>query len=255
MSKLRILIVDDEPLARSRVRAFLRSEPSAEIVGECADGAAALEAIRRERPDVVFLDLQMPGVDGRQVLASLPATPRPAIVILTAHDRFAVEAFAAQVTDYLLKPFDQARFALALQRAAEQLRNSKEKELGTRLEGLLAAAPGRPPPRLVFKADGRVVFLAPSEIIWVEAANNYVTLHLAAGKRLLVRETLSSLERKLGPASFARVNRSALVNIDHVQELQPAKYGDYRVVLRDGPHLSLSRSLRGRLERFGLEAR
>jgi len=254
MSKMRALIVDDEPLARSRVRVFLSTNPQVEIAGECADGLEALAAIERDHPEIVFLDVQMPRCDGLELLAKLPAGERPAIILATAHDHFAVEAFTKQVVDFLLKPFDRERFNLALDRAIGFIRDQRAGDLGKRVEGLLATAPGRPPGRMAVKTDGRVVFLTPSEIVWAEAANNYSTLHLASSKRLLVRETLSSLEERLGSSTFARVNRSALVHIDQVQELQPEKYGDYTVLLRNGTRLSLSRKLRGRLDKFLPEA-
>ncbi|HEY4990110.1 MAG TPA: LytTR family DNA-binding domain-containing protein, partial [Opitutaceae bacterium] len=225
-AKLRVLIVDDEPLARARVRAFLLSDPSVEVLGECANGIEALAAIRADRPDIAILDAQMPGCDGLQLLAQLPAEDRPAIILATAHERFAVEAFAVQVVDYLLKPFDRKRFEMAIQRAADHLSVRRASDLGRRVEGLLATAP-RGPGRLAIRTEGRVVFLRTNEIAWVEAANNYSTLHLGGSRRLLLRETLSSLEKRLGPSGFARVSRSALVNVDLVKELQPAKYGDY----------------------------
>jgi two-component system, LytTR family, response regulator len=246
---LRVLIVDDEPLARARVRAFLRFDPSIEVSGECANGIEALAAIRANRPDIAILDAQMPGCDGLQLLAQLPAETRPAIILATAHERFAVEAFAVQVVDFLLKPFDRKRFELAIRRATEHLTERRASDLGRRVEGLLANTP-RGPGRLAVRTDGRLVFLRANEISWVEASNNYSTLHLGGSRRLLLRETLSSLEKRLGPSGFARVNRSALVNVDLVQELQPAKYGDYVVLLRDGTRLSLSRKLRGSLEKL-----
>jgi len=217
MNKLRILIVDDEPLARARIRAFLNAEPSVEVAGEIGDGKEALGQIQRDRPDIVFLDVQMPGCNGMQLLAELPPERRPAIIVVTAHDRFAV------------------------------VRSQKSGSLGTRLESLLERAPAPQPERIVVKADGRMVFLKPNEIVRVEAANNYSILHLANAKRLVLRETMSSFEKRIGSGSFARVNRSALVHLDQVQELQTAKYGDHIVVLRDGTRLSLSRSLRGNL--------
>jgi two-component system LytT family response regulator len=250
VSKLRILIVDDEPLARERVRALLQSDSTVEIAGECGSGPEALTAIRGAHPDIVFLDMQMPGCNGLEVVNELPAGQRPAIIFVTAHEQFAVDAFAAQAVDYVLKPFDRERLQLALQRAADQIATRRGGDLATRLEGLLAAAPARVPERLAFKADGRVVFLAPGDIIWIEAANNYSILHLAGAKSLMLRETMAALEKRLGAASFARVNRSAMVQINQVKELQPAKYGDYLVVLRNGLRLSLSRNLRGRLEKF-----
>ena len=252
MSPLRLLIADDEPLARERLRALLRPEPGVEIVGECDSGPAAVAAIRRDRPDVVLLDIQMPGCDGLQVVAELPAEERPAIIFVTAHDRFAVDAFAIHAVDYLLKPFDQQRLHEAVARAAEQVRNRRAGDLGDRLESLLADAgpAGRKPGRLAFRAEGRVVFLKPEEIAWVEAADNYVVLHLADAGRLMLRETLSTLEERLAVAGFTRVNRSAVVRLDHVRELQPTFHGDYTVVLRDGTRLPLSRSLRGHLEKL-----
>lgn len=255
MTKLRILIVDDEPLARERVRAMLRSEPSAEIIGECGNGPDAIEAIRKGRPNVVFLDMQMPGCDGLHVVSELPADDRPAIIFVTAHESFAVDAFGVHATDYLLKPFDQERFQTALKRAAEHIRARRAVDLGAKLETLLADATPtqKKPGRLAFKSDGRVVFLKPDEIVWVEAADNYVLLHLVDTPRLMLRETLSALEERLGSAEFARVSRSAIVRIDQVKELQPTFHGDYTVVLRDGTRVPLSRSHRGQLEKFTSE--
>jgi len=253
MTKLRILIVDDEPLARERIRAFLAEDATMEVAGECANGMEALELIRNGRPDVVLLDVQMPGCNGLQLLAELPADHRPAIIVVTAHERFAVDAFEAQVVDYLLKPFDRTRFRQALKRAVEHIRATRDGDLGKRVEGLLAASAARHPQRIVFRADSRMIFLKPDDIEWVEAENNYSNLHLADGKRLLVREPLSSIEKRLGASRFTRVNRSALVHVEQVLELQPAKYGDYTVVLRNGTRLSLSRSLRSRLGTFAGE--
>jgi two-component system LytT family response regulator len=250
MTKLRTLIVDDEPLSRARVRSFLRANPSVEVAGECGDGIEALEAIRSERPDIVFLDVQMPGCNGLQVLAKLPPNERPAIILVTAHDRFAVDAFAEQVVDYLLKPFDRERFEIALNRAIDHIRNQRAGDIGKRVEDLLATVPARAPKRIAVKADGRIVLLEHADIVWVEAANNYSTVHLKNSTRLMLRETLSSVEERLGKSSFVRVNRSALVHVDQVVEVQQTKYGDHQVLLREGTHLPLSRSLRGHPERF-----
>ncbi len=250
MTKLRILIVDDEPLARARVRSFLGDNPSVEISGECGNGIDALELIRGGHPDIAFVDVQMPGCNGLQLMAELPIEQRPAIILVTAHEKFAVEAFAAHAVDYLLKPFDRKRFHQALKRAIDCIHAQRAGDLGTRIEGMLASSTARRAERLVVKADGRIMFLKPDDIAWVEAANNYCNLHLAGAKRLLIRETLSSIEKRLGSSSFVRVNRSALVHIDQVQELQSEIYGDYVVVLRDGARLPLSRSLRGRLGNF-----
>jgi two-component system LytT family response regulator len=253
MTKLRVLIVDDEPLARDRLRTFLQQETAVEIAGECADGSEALAAIGRDRPDLVLLDMQMPGCDGLQVVAALPGSQRPAIVFVTAHERFALQAFDVPAIDYLLKPFDQARLREALGRAAAHLHGQRTEKLRTRVQDPLAAAPERPAGRLAFKTGGRVVFLRPDEIIWVEAANNHVILHLADARNLVLHETLSRLEVRLGPAGFARVNRSALVGLDRVKELQRTAHGDYNVVLENGTQLPLSRRQRGWLEKFSRE--
>jgi two-component system, LytTR family, response regulator len=252
MSKLTVLIADDEPLARERLRALMRTETSFDIVGEAESGPAAVGAILWHRPDIVLLDVQMPGCDGLQVAAELPVEERPAIIFVTAHDKFAVDAFAVRAVDYLLKPFDQARLHAALQSAAEYLRHRQAGDLGDRLESLLqnAAPAARGPERLAFRVEGRVVFLTPEEIAWVEAADNYVVLHLVDSRRLMIRETLSVLEQRLGTTHFARISRSAVVRLDQVKELQPTLHRDYTVVLRDGTRLALSRSLRGRLEKL-----
>lgn len=253
MSTLRTLIVDDEPLARDRLRGMLRRDASIELIGECGNGPDAIEAIRRERPDIVFLDVQMPGCDGLQVVGGLDPKERPAVIFVTAHESFAVDAFAVDAVDYLLKPFDADRLQAAIRRAQEHIRVTRVGALGDQLESLLSAkAPvvDRRPDRVTVKADGRVVFLKPEELIWVEAADNYIVIHLASGERLVVRETLSSLEERIGTASFARVNRSAIVNLHQVRELQPTMHGDYSVVLRDGTKVPLSRSLRGSIDRF-----
>jgi two-component system LytT family response regulator len=251
VNRLRILIVDDEPLARERIRTLLRNESAMEIAGECGSGPEALEAIHRDRPDIVFLDMQMPGCDGLEVAAALPLDQRPAIIFVTAHDRFAVDAFAVRAVDYLLKPFDQERLLQAIKRATDHLQTRRDSDLGTRIEGLLANAVNeRTPGRLAVRTDGRVVFLKPEEIAWVEAANNYSILHLADQRRLMIRETLAALDERLGQADFARINRSTIVRIDQVKELQSTEHGDHGVVLQDGTRFSLSRNLRGRLERF-----
>ena len=254
MTKLKILIVDDEPLARARVRSFAGGTPGVEVAGECGNGIEALEMIRSGHPDIAFVDVQMPGCTGLQLMEELPPEHRPAMVLVTAHEKFAVEAFAARAVDYLLKPFDRKRFDQALERAVDHVRARRVEDLGTRLEAMIASSPARRPGRLVVRADGRVFFLKAEDIVWVEAANNYCNLHLAGAKRVLVRETLSSIEARLASPGFVRINRSALVHVDQVQELQAEKYGDYMVVLRTGVRLPLSRSLRGRLGKLVADA-
>jgi|APLak6261672214_1056088.scaffolds.fasta_scaffold00143_3 two-component system, LytTR family, response regulator len=246
--KIRTLIVDDEPLARDRLRSFLQTEPIVELVGECATGPDAISAIRSLAPDLVFLDMQMPGCDGLTVIAQLPEDRRPAIVFATAHEKFAVDAFDLAAVDYLLKPFDRERCQQALRRVQLHLQLN-----GGRAAGPVAAAPAKAD-RITVKTDGRLVFLRPEEIVRVEAADNYVMLHLQDG-RLMVRETMAAIETRLGPEQFVRINRSAIVQLDQIREVQPANHGDHTVVLRDGTRLPLSRSLRGRLDRFTPGAR
>lgn len=241
--KIRTLIVDDEPLARERLRSFIQAEPAFEIVGECGSGTDAIAAIRRETPDLVFLDMQMPGCDGLQVIEELPEDRRPAIIFATAHERFALDAFDVSAVDYLLKPFDRERCQQALRRAQELIHGRRAAVPAP------APVPAKNTDRITVKADGRLVFLKPEEIIRVEAADNYVMLHLTAG-RLMLRETMTAIETRLGTMNFARINRSAIVNLDQLREIQPAQHGDYQVVLRDGTVLPLSRSLRGQLDRF-----
>jgi two-component system LytT family response regulator len=251
VTKLRILVADDEPLARARLLSLLPNDVSIEVVAECASGTEAVEAIRREKPDIAFLDMQMPGCDGLQVVAGLAPEERPAVVFVTAHDKFAVDAFGVRAVDYVLKPFDRERLETALERAAEYVASRRAGSIGARIEGLLAgAAQPQRPERLAVKSDGRYVFLKFDEIVWVEAADNYVVIHTTAGERLMPRDTLTSIEERLGPQQFTRANRSAVVRIDQVKELQPSPQGDYTIVLRDGTRVSLSRSLRGHFDKF-----
>jgi two-component system LytT family response regulator len=256
MTKLRILVADDEPLARARLLSLLPKDVPIEIIGEYANGTDAAEAIRRDKPDIVFLDMQMPGCDGLKVVSDLQQAERPAIVFVTAHDKFAVDAFGVRAVDYVLKPFDRERLETALGRAAEYVNARKVGDLGARLEGMLAgaanAAPAKPE-RLAVKADGRFVFLRFDEIVWIEAADNYVVIHTTAGERLMPRDTLTAIEERLGPQLFTRVNRSALVRTDQVKELQPNEQGDYTILLRNGTRIPLSRALKGRFEKYLME--
>lgn len=252
MSVLRALIVDDEPLARERLTGMLRLESSVEIVGECGTGPEAIAKIKSTPLDLVFLDMQMPGCDGLQVLAEIPESDRPGIIFATAHERFAVDAFEVQAIDYLLKPFDRERLQTSLRRAHTYQLNRQG------IAGANAENSPPPPPapiaekkneRLTVKANGRFVFLKPDEIVWVEADDNYVILHLV-NSRLMVRETMAMIEVRLGSDKFARINRSALVHLDQIKELQPTFHGDYTVLLHDGTKLPLSRNQRSQLIRF-----
>jgi two-component system LytT family response regulator len=185
----------------------------------------------------------------------LSAEERPAVILATAHDNFAIDELAPHAVDFLVKPFESERLHVALQRAVHHVRLRRAGDLMTRMAGLVGQSREAGAPRLVVRSEGRVIFLEPSEIEWVEAENNYSALHLSNAKRLLVRETLSSLEGRLSRFGFARVNRSSLVRLDRVQELVPAKFGDSKVLLRNGVSLSLSRKLRGRIEELGARGR
>lgn len=239
---MRTLIVDDESLARSRLRIFLSKEPDFELLGECTNGPEAVAAIRSSAPDLVFLDMQMPGCDGLQVLTELHQEKRPAIVFATAHERFAVDAFDHEAVDYLLKPFDRDRFRQALRRVQDFLYWSRGHEAPSG-----PAAPTPKTDRIAVKVEGRLVFLQPEQIVRVEAADNYVWLHLR-NDRFLLRETMAALEARLGAVDFVRVNRSAIVNLSQIKEIKPAVLrGDHDVVLDDGTVLRLSRGVRRQL--------
>jgi len=246
---IRALVVDDEPLARQRLCRLLQEEPDVEIVGECADGGDAVATIRARRPDLIFLDVQMPVLDGFGVLEALGGDPLPAVIFVTAYDRYALRAFEYNALDYLLKPFDRERFRKALERARSHLGPDKEADRAEQLLGAVEEfkSEGKALERLVIKSSGRVFFLRVEEIDWIEAAGNYVRLHVGKEAHLL-RDTMSSLEARLDPKRFLRIHRSTMVNIERIQELQPLFHGDYVVILRNGAQLNLSRGYRQRLQ-------
>jgi two-component system LytT family response regulator len=249
MKILRALIVDDEPFARERVRRLLADDAEVEVIGDCADGFAAVTAIREHTPDLLFLDVQMPGKDGFAVLDEIAGQHTPAVIFLTAYDQYAVRAFETCALDYLLKPFDEERFEKALARAKAQLRRAEE--TGEPLASLLGAQEARgsaPLERVVVKTGGRIFFLKTSEVDWIEAYGNYVRLHVGQTAYLL-REPISSLEAQVDPARFLRIHRSALVNIERIREMQPMFHGQYVVILQDGTRLTLSRRYRSKLQK------
>lgn len=247
---IRTLIVDDEPLARQRLRKLLEADPDIVILGECGDGQEAVAELRRLRPDLVFLDVQMPALDGFGVLHELAGTALPVVIFVTAHDRYALKAFEVHALDYLLKPFDRTRFAAALERAKAQVRQGSASALSERLEELLQSIDGRPrgPERLIVKSAGRSYFVRIADIDWIEAAGNYVRLHVGKDEHLL-RESLTALEHRLDARRFVRIHRSTIVNLERIRELQPAFHGDYVIILHDGTELALSRSCRDPLEK------
>jgi two-component system LytT family response regulator len=253
MKRLRALIADDEPLARERIAGLLQGEPDIEVVGECPDGTKTVAAIQQLSPDLVFLDVQMPGATGFDVVQAVRPDRMPIVVFVTAYDKYALKAFDVHALDYLLKPFDRDRFQKALQRAREQVERQQTGDLGRRLLALVhdLKPANQRLDRLVIKSGGRVFFLRTDEIDWIEAAGNYVRLHLGSDSHLF-RETMTALEGRLDPQRFFRIHRSRIVNIERVQELQPWFNGEYAVLLRNGTKLTLSRGYREKLqERLG----
>lgn len=250
--KIKTLIVDDEAIARDRVRRFLAAEPDIDVLGECRNGREAVAAIKKLQPDLVFLDIQMPQLDGFGTLAALDPAHLPAVVFVTAFDQYAIRAFTVHALDYLLKPFSHERFRHSLAHARKQLNRDESgglRNVDNRLLSLLEGikTPTKFADRLVIKATGRVYFLKTEDIDWIEACGNYVTLHVGPETHLL-RETLSHLENRLDPGRFLRIHRSRLVNLDCIKELTPLFNGDYTVALQSGDELTLSRTYRDRLQ-------
>jgi len=250
--KVRTLIVDDETLARERLRQLLQDEPEIELLGECADGTEAVEVIQRQSPDLIFLDIQMPELDGFGVLQAMTSTPAPVVVFVTAHDKFALRAFEVHAADYLLKPFDRERFKKALARAMDRVKH-REGAAQQAQAAVLAELkpPSRPLERLAVKTSGKVIFVKLEDVDYIESAHNYVEVHVDKQSHLL-RETLNSIEARLPAEKFVRISRSVIVHIERVKELQPLFYGEYAVTLHNGTRLTLSRRYRDRLERLGL---
>ncbi|MCA8961819.1 MAG: response regulator [Planctomycetes bacterium] len=249
---IRTLIVDDEPLARERIQTLLEEHEDFDVVGECSNGQEGVAAIRQLSPDLVFLDIQMPELDGFEVLEQLEDDELPCVVFCTAYDDHAVKAFEVHALDYLLKPIDRERFATTVQRIRSKL--GEGIDLSTLRRGLLDLIEGMPTrsevrDRLVVKSEGRVIFVNASEIDWIEAAGNYARLHVGEDSHL-IRETMIGLERKLDADTFVRIHRSAIVNVQRIREMQPLFHGEYLVVLESGTQLTLSRGYRDNLQRI-----
>jgi two-component system, LytTR family, response regulator len=247
---IRTLIVDDEPLARTRIRSLLQDEADIEVVGECGDGKQAVVALRDLQPDLVFLDVQMPALDGFEVLEAVRGDRLPAVIFVTAYDRYAIRAFEHHALDYLLKPFDRDRFQKALARLRADLQRKQQASASQRLAAMLQdvqSSSRKPVQRLVIKSGGRIFFLRVEEIDWIEAAGNYVRLHVGKETHLL-RETMNSLEGRLDGQQFVRIHRSTIVAMDRIKELQPWFHGDFKVILKDGGELTLSRGYRQKLQ-------
>lgn len=263
---IRVLLADDEPLARRRLLRFLRAEPDADVVAECASGAEAVRLLRSETVDLALLDVQMPDLDGFGVIDEVGTDRMPPVIFVTAFDAYALRAFEVHALDYLLKPVTADRFKEAFARARDHLDRATTASMGRRLRALLttvlaseggeegaaaaaAALPERPryADRLTIKGEGRVFFVRVSEVDWFEAHGNYVRVHVGPTTHL-IREALSVVEGSLSPDRFARIHRSTIVNIDRIKELQPWFAGDYIVLLKDGTQLKLSRTYRDQLQ-------
>ena len=244
---IRALIVDDEPLARKGVRRHLASEVDIKVIGECSNGLEATAMIRKEKPDLVFLDVQMPELDGFGVIAEIGMLDMPAVIFVTAYDAHAIRAFEVQALDYVLKPFEANRFRIAVSRARAEIQKNLNGEINSRLINLLEElrSPREYSERLAIKSNGRVNFVNVAEIDWIEAANNYVRVH-SGRESYLIRETMSTLEAKLDPRRFARVHRSVIVNMGRVKQLKMMFKGEYEIVMQDGKHLPFGRAYRSR---------
>ena len=249
MGTIRALIVDDEPLAREGIRTRLKREPDIEIIGECGNGRDAMAAILRDAPDLVFLDVQMPGLDGFGVIASVGVRQMPRVVFVTAYDEHALKAFEVNALDYLLKPIDGQRFAEALERARDGIRGKNLETISEQLQKMMAAlrVEKKSIERISIKSAGRIIFLSVNDIDWIEAADNYVQIHAGRDTHLL-HGTMNSLEQKLDAGRFLRIHRSTIVNISRIRELHPMFHGEYTVVLKDGTKLTSGRSYRDRLQ-------
>ncbi|MBI4625995.1 MAG: response regulator transcription factor [Verrucomicrobia bacterium] len=254
---IRTIIVDDEPAARRGIRLLLERDAGVEIVGEASTGAEAAELMKCELPDLAFLDVQMPGGDGFEALAKIGPAMAPAVVFVTAYDEHALRAFEVNAIDYLLKPYDDARFGAVLQRAKDEVRRRQADSVNARLTQLLdylQQGAGQNPPRkdepaadrILVKSSGEIFFLKVTEIDWIEAEGDYMKFHVA-GRAHLMRETMARLEARLDPKRFIRIHRSTIVNIDRLRKLSPSFAGEYAVILHDGTKLKLSRGYHERI--------
>jgi two-component system, LytTR family, response regulator len=242
---IRAMIVDDEPLARRRIRDLLAAVPDVDVVAECANGRDAIRAIEASLPDLLFLDIQMPEVDGFDVLATIGVGRVPVVVFVTSYDQFALRAFEAQALDYLMKPFDDRRFDSTLRRARERLADRQGADVDLRLRALLDEVRGRREylQRLAVPMNNRTVFIRAQEIDWIGAERNYIRVY-AGGRGHLLRESLTHIEAELDPAMFRRIHRSTIVNIDRIQSVESTFRGEYVVVLHDRTRLASGRSYR-----------
>jgi len=244
----RVIVVDDEPPARRALGQLVSAEQDFAVVGECSHGAEAVERIREDLPDVLFLDVQMPEVDGFEVLRRLGPDAVPVVIFVTAYDRYALRAFEEHALDYLLKPFSDERFGSVLERVRARLRERTFASMAERLSGLLGGQPSAERKHLVVRDGGRTVIIPHDDIVWVEAEDYYVRIHTRE-RRVLVRESLRALTDSLDPAAFVRVHRSAIANVRCIREIEPLASGDQRLQLTDGTTLRVSRTHRAEVLR------
>ncbi len=245
---VRVLIVDDEPLARSKIRRWLQGSAEFHIVAECGNGYDALHVLKDETVDLLFLDVQMPEMNGLSMLRQLAEDQRPVVIFVTAYDQYAIEAFEFHALDYLLKPYDQERFEKALSHCKSYFQHQQQPQLQEQLDLLLKSLeePQRFLERFVVKTAGRAFFVKVEQVDWIEAQGNYVSLHVNTEEHL-IRDSLAKLESKLDPNQFVRIHRSTMVNINQIKELYPASHSDYFVMLRSGKELLMSRNYRKKL--------
>ncbi len=246
---IRTVIVDDEPPAREKIRSFLAREDDVEVIAECGDGPEAVEVIQSAAPDLLFLDIEMPGLDGLEVVDRVGSARMPLTVFVTAFDRYAVQAFERHAIDYLLKPFDRSRFHRTLSQVRKQLSRPEGNGLSDQLQALLdnLKSESKYADRLTVKSSRGLAFLRIGEIDWIDAAGNYVRLN-ANGSSFLMRETMSALEQRLDPRKFMRIHRSTIVNVERIREIRPLQHGEHLVILDSGQRLTISRSYRARLD-------
>ena len=254
-NSFRVLLIDDEPTARRGLRLLLQNAADFDIAGEAGDVSSAVKLVHKTTPDLIFLDVQMPGGDGFDVLRQLGPAERPLVVFVTAYNQHALEAFEVHAVDYLLKPFEDSRFKETLQRIREALRSRQTAALNAKVDHLIAQlaaggstdADGGFNDRILVKSSGEIFFLKPGEIDWIEAEGDYMKFHVG-GKSHLMRETMAKLEARLDPKRFVRIHRSTIVNLDRVRKLSPSFVGEYAVVLQDGTKLKLSRGYQDKLQ-------
>jgi two-component system, LytTR family, response regulator len=245
---IRTLIIDDEPLPRERIRTLLAEHRDIEVIKECRDGQEAVNTILAERPDLVFLDIQMPELDGFEVIKAISPIYLPAIIFVTAFDAHAIRAFEVNAIDYLLKPINAARFGKAVLRAIERLNQSTETVPGRKLLEFIKQlrTEHQYTTRFVVRSGSKLSFVRSCDVDWIDAADNYVRLHVL-GREHLVRDTLKSVETQLNPDVFIRVHRSVIINLDRVESVEPYTHGEYVVTMKDGVKLTTSRSYSERL--------